>query len=58
MINVKTTTRLQELFHRGETFVIAGGGCALHALVAEQAGFDCAYMSGAMTSATLHRLSL
>ncbi|MBI4234262.1 MAG: isocitrate lyase/PEP mutase family protein [Chloroflexi bacterium] len=45
------TTRLQELFHRGKTFVIAGGGCALHAKMVEATGFECAYMSGALTSA-------
>ena len=50
---MKKTTKLQELFHRGQIFVIAGGGCALHARIAEQAGFECAYMSGAMTSATI-----
>lgn len=50
---MKKTTRLQELFHRNQVFVIAGGGCALHARIAEQAGFECAYMSGAMTSATI-----
>ncbi|MGD9890550.1 MAG: oxaloacetate decarboxylase [Dehalococcoidia bacterium] len=50
---MKKTARLQELFHRGQTFVIAGGGCALHARIAQAAGYECAYMSGAMTSATV-----
>jgi 2-methylisocitrate lyase-like PEP mutase family enzyme len=50
---MKTTTKLQELFHRGQIFVIAGGGCALHAKIAEAAGYECAYMSGAMTAATI-----
>lgn len=50
---MKKTTRLQELFHRGEIFTIAGGGCALHARIAEAAGYECAYMSGANTAATI-----
>ena len=50
---MKKTTKLQELFHQQEIFVIAGGGCALHAKIAEEAGYECAYMSGAMTSATI-----
>jgi 2-methylisocitrate lyase-like PEP mutase family enzyme len=50
---MKKTTKLQGLFHRGRIFVIAGGGCALHARIAEAAGFECAYMSGANTSATI-----
>ena len=50
---MKKTTRLQELFHRNQVFVIAGGGCALHARVAEEAGYECAYMSGATTAATV-----
>ena len=45
------TTKLRELFHRGKIFIIAGGGCALHAKVAEAAGYECAYMSGANTCA-------
>ena len=48
---MKKTTRLQELFHRDRIFVVAGGGCALHARIAEEAGYECAYMSGALTSA-------
>lgn len=50
---MKQTTKLQELFHRGQVFVIAGGGCALHARIAEAAGYECAYMSGANTAATI-----
>ena len=48
---MKQTTRLQDLFHRGEVFIIPGGACALHARIYEAAGYDCAYMSGAQTSA-------
>jgi 2-methylisocitrate lyase-like PEP mutase family enzyme len=50
---MKQTTKLQELFHRGQVFVIAGGGCALHARIAQAAGYECAYMSGATTAATI-----
>lgn len=50
---MKKTTKLQELFHQNKTFVIAGGGCALHAKIAEAAGYECAYMSGATTAATI-----
>jgi 2-methylisocitrate lyase-like PEP mutase family enzyme len=50
---VKKTTRLQELFRREEMFVIAGGACALHAKIAEAAGYECVYMSGAGTAATI-----
>lgn len=48
---MKKTTKLQELFNRESIFVIAGGGCALHAKIAEATGFECAYMSGATTAA-------
>ncbi len=48
---MRKTTKLQELFNREEIFVIAGGGCALHAKIAEATGFECAYMSGATTAA-------
>ena len=48
---MKKTTRLQELFHRREIFVFAGGGCALHARLAEATGYEAAYCSGSMTSA-------
>jgi len=50
---VKKTTKLQELFHRTEIFTLAGGGCALHARIAEEAGYEAAYMSGATTAATI-----
>jgi 2-methylisocitrate lyase-like PEP mutase family enzyme len=50
---MKKTTRLQELFHREKIFVIAGGACALDAKIAEAAGYECAYMSGAGTAATI-----
>jgi 2-methylisocitrate lyase-like PEP mutase family enzyme len=50
---MKKTTKLQQLFQRDEVFVMAGGGCALHAIVAENAGFEVAYMSGANTAATI-----
>ena len=48
---MKKTTRLQELFQQEQIFVIAGGGCALHAKMVEACGFECAYMSGALTAA-------
>ena len=50
---MKKTTKLQELFNRDKIFIIAGGNCALHAKIAEAAGYECAYMSGAGTSATI-----
>jgi len=48
---VKKTTQLQELFQRERIFIIPGGGCALHAKIAEAVGYECAYMSGAFTAA-------
>ena len=48
---MKKTSRLQELFQQEQIFVIAGGGCALHAKMVEACGFECAYMSGALTTA-------
>lgn len=48
---MKKTARLQELLHRKEIFVFAGGGCALHAKLAEATGFEAAYCSGSMSSA-------
>jgi 2-methylisocitrate lyase-like PEP mutase family enzyme len=48
---MKKTTRLQELFHRKEIFVFAGGGCGLHSRLAEAAGFEAVYCSGSMSSA-------
>ena len=50
---LKKTTKLHELFDREEIFVAAGSGCALHAKMAEAAGYECAYMSGAATAATI-----
>ncbi|MBI4234376.1 MAG: isocitrate lyase/PEP mutase family protein [Chloroflexi bacterium] len=50
---MKRTTQLQELYHRGKIFTIAGGACALHAKIAEMAGYECAYMSGGTTSAMI-----
>ncbi len=51
---LKKTTRLRQLFNRGKIFVIAGGGCALHARIAEVAGYECAYMSGGITAAMIY----
>jgi 2-methylisocitrate lyase-like PEP mutase family enzyme len=51
---VKKTTQLQELFNREEIFVIAGGGCALHSIMAEASGYECAYMSGGTTAAMIY----
>ena len=48
---MKKTTRLQELFQQEQIFVIPGGGCALHAKMVEACGYECAYMSGALTAA-------
>jgi len=48
---MKKTTQLQELFQQEQIFVIAGGGYALHAKMVEACGFECAYMSGALTAA-------
>jgi 2,3-dimethylmalate lyase len=50
---MKKTTRLKGLFERGKIFVLPGGGCALHAKIAEAAGFEAAYMSGAFTCITI-----
>ena len=47
---MKKTTRLQELFQQEQIFVIPGGGCALHAKMVEACGYECAYMSGALTA--------
>lgn len=48
---VRKTTRLQELFHRKEIFILPGGACAVHAKLAEAVGFEAVYMSGANTAA-------
>lgn len=50
---VKKTTRLRQLLNSGEFFVLPGGGCALHAKIAEAVGFRVAYMSGMNTCATI-----
>lgn len=51
---MKKTTKLRQLFESGEIFTIAGGGCAIHARIAEDAGFECAYMSGGTAAATVY----
>lgn len=53
---MKKTTKLKQLFERNKLFVIPGGGCAIHARIAEIAGFECAYMSGGTTAAMIHGL--
>lgn len=50
---MKKTTKLQELFHREKIFIFAGGGCALHARMAEAIGYEAAYMSGGLSTATI-----
>ena len=50
---MKKTKKLQSLFHRDKIFVFAGGGCALHAKMAEAAGFEAAYMSGGNSCAII-----
>jgi 2-methylisocitrate lyase-like PEP mutase family enzyme len=51
---MKKTTKLKELFNREEIFVAAGGCTALHARMAQLAGFECAYMSGGGVAAMIH----
>lgn len=51
---MKKTTKLKELFEREKIFVLPGGGCALHAKIAEAVGFEAAYMSGMNVCATIH----
>src|SRR4051794_4171497 len=51
---MKKTTRLKELFYGNKIFTIAGGACAIHARIAEVAGFECAYMSGGTTAAMIY----
>ena len=41
------------MLDNNEFFVLPGGGCALHAKIAEAAGFKVAYMSGMNTCATI-----
>ena len=50
---MRNTTKLQNLLHSGECFVLPGGGCALHAKIAEAVGFKAAYMSGMNVNATI-----
>jgi 2-methylisocitrate lyase-like PEP mutase family enzyme len=50
---LKKTTKLKSLFYGEKIFVLAGGGCALHAKIAEAVGFEAAYMSGSNTCATI-----
>lgn len=50
---MRKTTKLKELFAREKIFVLPGGGCALHAKIAEATGFEAAYMSGMNTCATI-----
>lgn len=50
---MKKTTKLQELFHRKEIFVLPGGGCAFHAKLAEAIGYEAFYMSGAYSASTI-----
>lgn len=51
---MKKTTRLKQMFEKGPIFTIAGGACAIHARIAEEAGFECAYMSGGTTAAMIY----
>ena len=46
----RKTTRLKELFESPKIFVLAGGAHPMQALMAEIAGFEAFYMSGAQTS--------
>lgn len=50
---MRMTTRLKELFYRKEIFVLAGGGCAFHAKMAEAVGFESFYMSGAHSASAI-----
>ncbi len=50
---MKKTTKLQQLIHGDECFVLPGGGCAIHAKIAEAVGFKAAYMSGMNVNATI-----
>lgn len=50
---MRKSTKLQELLKSGECFVLPGGGCALHAKIAEAVGFKAAYMSGMNVNATI-----
>jgi 2-methylisocitrate lyase-like PEP mutase family enzyme len=50
---MKKTTVLKRMIENNEFFVLPGGGCALHAKVAEAVGFKVAYMSGMNACATV-----
>ena len=50
---MRKSTMLRQKLDRGEFFVLPGGGCALHAKIAEAVGFEVAYMSGMNTCATI-----
>ncbi|MGE4485905.1 MAG: oxaloacetate decarboxylase [Oscillospiraceae bacterium] len=50
---MKKTTKLRSMLDNNEFFILPGGGCALHAKIAEAAGFKVAYMSGMNTCATI-----
>lgn len=50
---MKKTTVLKRMIENNEFFVLPGGGCALHAKIAEAVGFKVAYMSGMNACATV-----
>lgn len=50
---MKKTAILRDMLEHNEFFVLPGGGCALHAKIAEAIGFKVAYMSGMNTCATI-----
>lgn len=50
---MKKTTVLKRMIENNEFFVLPGGGCALHARIAEAVGFKVAYMSGMNACATV-----
>ena len=50
---MKKTTVLKRMIENNEFFVLPGGGCALHAKIAEAVGFKVAYMSGMSACATV-----
>ena len=47
--NKEMTQKLQEIFHRPGLTVIPGGTTPFHAILAEEAGYEAFYQSGAMT---------
>lgn len=51
---MKPTTVLKQMLEKKEFFVLPGGGCALHAKIAEAIGFKVAYMSGMNACAMIH----